>query len=303
MSWQPAEAADCKSCESSVELVIEPRERDLGGFSVRRILPAAKRRQVGPFVFFDAMGPADFPPGEGINVRPHPHIGLCTITYLFDGEILHRDSLGYVQPIRPGAVNWMTAGRGIVHSERTAPEVEARDSRLFGIQAWIALPAEKEETEPAFEHYPEESLPRVTDQPGCEITVIAGQAYGAVSPVAVQSPLFYLEVKMQAGSSLTLPEEYDERACYLVSGSVLTGGETLEPFSMAVYGSGRAPRIEAREDSHLMLLGGAGLPEKRHIWWNFVSSRSERIEQAKADWKEGRFDPVEGDDEFIPLPD
>ena len=204
------------------------------------------------------MGPADFPPGEGINVRPHPHIGLCTITYLFDGEILHRDSLGYVQPIRPGAVNWMTAGRGIVHSERTAPEVEARDSRLFGIQAWIALPAEKEETEPAFEHYPEESLPRVTDQPGCEITVIAGQAYGAVSPVAVQSPLFYLEVKMQAGSSLTLPEEYDERACYLVSGSVLTGGETLEPFSMGLAERGKLPG-PLRHDAGALLHGSLRL--------------------------------------------
>ncbi len=304
MSWQPAEPALCESCESAgVELLIHPRERDLGGFSVRRVLPVAKRRKVGPFVFFDAMGPADFPPGEGIDVRPHPHIGLATLTYLFEGEILHRDSLGYVQPIRPGAVNWMTAGRGIVHSERTAQEMLDSHSRLYGIQAWIALPADKEETEPSFQHYPEGSLPEVEGPEGCQLTLIAGEAYGAASPVQVHSPLFYLEVKMAAGATLTLPEEYDERATYLAEGKVETGGETLEPFAMAVYGPGRAPSVTALEDSRLMILGGATLPEERTIWWNFVSTRKERIEQAKADWKEGRFDAVPGEVDFIPLPE
>lgn len=304
MSWQPAEEADCKTCGSAaVDLVINPRERDLGGFSVRRILPVAERRKVGPFVFFDAMGPADFPPGEGIDVRPHPHIGLSTITYLFEGEILHRDSLGYEQPIRPKAVNWMTAGRGIVHSERTAPEERARQSRLYGIQAWIALPVEAEETEPSFQHYPAGSLPEIEAGPGCHLTLIAGEAYGAVSPVAVHSPLFYLEARLAAGEVLDLPEEHEERAVYLVEGSIETGGELLQPYNMAVFGEGRAPRITALEDSRMMLLGGARLPEERRIWWNFVSSRKERIEEAKADWKEGRFDPVPGETEFIPLPD
>ncbi len=304
MSWQPAESAQCNECDSAtVDLVISPRERDLGGFSVRRVLPVAKRRKVGPFVFFDAMGPADFPPGEGIDVRPHPHIGLATLTYLFEGEILHHDSLGFKQPIRPGAVNWMTAGRGIVHSERTSREVRDAHSRLYGIQAWIALPAVSEEIEPAFEHYPEGSLPVIEDVEGCRMTLIAGAAYGAASPVKVHSPLFYLEVHMDAGASLTLPEEYDERAAYLAEGKVETGGETLSPFEMAVYGAGRAPGIQALEPSRLMILGGATLPEERIIWWNFVSTRKERIEQAKADWKEGRFEKVPGEEDFIPLPE
>lgn len=304
MSWQPAESPDCRTCESAqVELMIQPRERDLGGFSVRRLLPVAQRRKVGPFVFFDAMGPADFPPGEGVNVRPHPHIGLATLTYLFEGEILHHDSLGYLQAIRPGAVNWMTAGRGIVHSERTAPEVRDSHSRLYGIQAWIALPADQEETDPSFQHYPEGSLPRIDGFEGCEMTLIAGSAYGESSPVAVHSPLFYLELRMKAGAELTLPEEHAERAAYLAEGRAETGGETLEPFAMAVYGEGRAPSIKALEDSRLMLLGGATLPEERTIWWNFVSTRKERIEQAKQDWKEGRFDPVPDEEDFIPLPE
>ncbi len=302
MSWQPADKADCDSCEGRVGLEIKPRSRDLGGFSVRRILPVAECRAVGPFVFFDEMGPADFAPGKGIDVRPHPHIGLSTITYLFQGEILHRDSLGYVQPIRPGAVNWMTAGRGIVHSERTSPEVRAADATLHGIQAWIALPGEKEEVEPSFQHCSQEELP-VIEQDGVHLRLLAGTAYGQTAPVTVQSPLFYLDANLDADAQLELPSEYEARAIYPISGEGNLDGKALTPGVMSVLRPGGAPVLQAESPMRVMLLGGQPFPEERFIWWYFVSSSKDRIERAKADWKEGRFDAVPDDDEFIPLPE
>ncbi|MET4805095.1 pirin family protein [Limibacillus sp. MBR-115] len=302
MSWQPADKADCDSCEGCVGLEIKPRSRDLGGFSVRRILPVAECRAVGPFVFFDEMGPADFAPGTGIDVRPHPHIGLSTITYLFQGEILHRDSLGYVQPIRPGAVNWMTAGRGIVHSERTAPEVRAADATLHGIQAWIALPTDKEEVEPSFQHCSEAELPTI-ELDGVRLRLLAGRAYGQTAPVAVQSSLFYLDANLDAGARLALPSAYEARAIYPISGEGNLDGRPLAPGVMSVLRPGGAPVLQAESPMRVMLLGGEPFPEERFIWWNFVSSRKDRIERAKADWKEGRFDAVPDDDEFIPLPE
>ena len=306
MSHQPCHEPDCTErageAAGQVALVIEPRARDLGGFSVRRILPVARRRMVGPFVFFDHMGPAAFPAGEGIDVRPHPHIGLATVTYLFEGEILHRDSLGIVQPIRPGAVNWMTAGRGIVHSERSGPEERARDARLHGIQSWVALPRGDEETAPAFHHHPAETLP-VVERDGAHMTLIAGTAYGANSPVATFSPTFYLDAVLEAGAAIDLPAEHEERAVYVVEGGVTLAGEDLAAGRMAVLAPGGAPRITAKEASRLMLLGGAPMDGRRTIWWNFVSSSKDRIEQAKADWTAGRFPEVPGETEFIPLPE
>lgn len=284
-----------------IELLIEPRERDLGGFSVRRILPFAKRRMVGPFIFLDHMGPTVFPPGEGIDVRPHPHIGLATLTYLFEGEILHRDSLGFVQAIRPGAVNWMTAGRGIVHSERTGPEVRAAGHRLHGLQSWIALPLEKEECEPAFHHHPATDLPSWKEA-GAELRLVAGSAYGREAAVSTFSPLFYVDAALEAGAELQLPEEHEERAVYVVSGGVVLGGQRISATQFAVVAPGKA-KIEASEPSRVVSLGGRKLSGERHIWWNLVSSSKDRIERAKADWKEGRFAAVPGETEFIPLPE
>ena len=288
--------------QDPVELTIQPRSRDLGGFSVRRILPYAKRRLVGPFIFLDEMGPAGFPAGEGIDVRPHPHIGLATVTYLFEGEIMHRDSLGYAQPIQPGAVNWMTAGKGIVHSERTGDEERAKDVRLHGMQSWIALPLAHEDAEPSFVHTPTSALPEI-EQPGVWLRLIAGTAYGETSPVAVFSPMFYLHAEMSAGARLDLPEEHAERAIYVVSGAVEVAGQRFGANSMAVFKEGLPVEMTAAEDSRVMLLGGAPIDGKRLIWWNFVASTPERLEQAKADWKAGRFAKVPGDDEFIPLPE
>ncbi|NIA69594.1 pirin family protein [Pelagibius litoralis] len=285
-----------------VELTIEPRSRDLGGFSVRRILPYAKRRLVGPFIFLDEMGPADFPAGEGIDVRPHPHIGLATVTYLFDGEIMHHDSLGYAQAIRPGAVNWMTAGRGIVHSERTGEEARAGAQRLHGMQSWIALPVEDEEAEPGFTHYPTAALPEI-QRPGVWMRLIAGSAYGRTSPVKVFSEMFYLHAEVAEGAELALPDSYAERAVYVVNGSVEIAGQRYEANTMAVFKPGVPVEMTATASSRVMLLGGATLPGERAIWWNFVSSSPERMERAKADWKAGRFARVPGDDEFIPLPE
>ncbi|MDX1606169.1 MAG: pirin family protein [Candidatus Competibacterales bacterium] len=287
---------------SMIEMVIESRPRDLGGFEVRRVLPAGRRRQrVGPFIFFDHMGPADFAPGSGIDVRPHPHIGLATVTYLFEGEILHRDSLGCVQAIAPGAVNWMTAGRGIVHSERSAPQVRARGGRLHGIQSWVALPAEDEEMAPAFDHYPAADLPAI-DHDGVRLRLIAGTAFGKRSPVAVRSPMFYLDAAFGPGTRLELPDEHPERAVYPVDQTVTVAGTRCAPGGRAVLAPGATVAIEAPEGGRVMVLGGAPLPGERHIWWNFVSSSSARIERAKSDWAQGRFPPVPDDDEFIPLP-
>ncbi len=288
--------------ETPVDLVIEGRARDLGGFGVRRVLPSAKRRLVGPFIFLDQIGPAEFSPGEGIDVRPHPHINLATVTYLFDGEIFHRDSLGSAQAIRPGAVNLMVAGRGIVHSERTGGDVRAAGHRLFGIQSWIALPQADEEAEPAFYHHPADSLP-VMERDGIKMRLIMGTAYGETSPVQTYSPMFYLEVDMAAGSELALPDEYAERAAYIVSGNVACGGTAYPPGRMVVFKPDGPASIKSEKAAKVLLLGGAPIDGERHIWWNFVSSRKERIEQAKRDWKEGRFPEVPGETEFIPLPE
>ncbi len=299
VSTEPA-CVDCASAE--IETIIEARSRDLGGFQVGRVLPASKRRMVGPFIFFDHMGPARFPVGEGIDVRPHPHINLATVTYLFEGEIVHRDSLGSHQAIRPGAINWMTAGRAITHSERTSPAERASGPAVHGIQLWVALPKAHEETEPEFHHHPSDSIPEV-ELSGVHLRILAGSAYGASSPVRVFSPLFYVEARMSAGSELTLPQEYTDRAAYLVDGDVRSADERSNRPRMLVFQPGSQATLFAGADSKLMLIGGEPFPEARHIWWNFVSSSKERIEQAKLDWKEGRFPQIAGDDgEYIPLP-
>ncbi|HET6565289.1 MAG TPA: pirin family protein [Xanthomonadales bacterium] len=296
----PAEPNASKAGTGAITLRIKPHEKDLGGFSVRRILPSAERRMVGPFVFFDHMGPAEFPPGEGIQVRPHPHIGIATITYLFEGEIIHRDSLGYVQPIQCGAVNLMTAGRGIVHSERAGDDLHTV-SRLHGIQSWIALPVEQEECEPDFLHYPADSLPEINLE-GSTIRVIMGEAFGQASPVKTYSRTLYLECAMQAGARLELPAGQQELAIYVASGEIQSAGETYPEGVMAVAGDARAISIQANSDSRVMVIGGDSLGP-RTVWWNLVSSSKDRIEQAKLDWKEGRFTSVPGDNEFIPLPE
>jgi redox-sensitive bicupin YhaK (pirin superfamily) len=288
---------------SLIELTIGPREKDLGGFSVRRILPFAKRRMVGPFIFLDHMGPAQFAAGHGMDVRPHPHIGLATVTYLFEGEIHHRDTLGSSQEILPGAVNWMTAGRGIAHSERTGAEERARPHTAHGLQSWVALPKEYEEIAPEFHHHSTETLPEFSHQ-GVDFKLICGRALSHEAPVKVYSPIFYLEAKMSAGSRFTLPPEYRERALYLVSGKLRIGSTIIHPLTLPVFESGGDIAIEAMEDSRLMLLGGEPFPEPRFIWWNFVSTSEDRIVQAKEDWKAGRFGVIQGDDkEFIPLPE
>jgi redox-sensitive bicupin YhaK (pirin superfamily) len=286
---------------NSVEMKLTPPVRDLGGFTVRRALPASERRMVGPFIFFDHMGPVEFAPGNGIDVRPHPHVNLATVTYLFAGEILHRDSLGFVQPIRPGAVNWMTAGSGIVHSERSSPEGRAAGGLLHGIQSWVALPGDQEEREPCFVHHPSESLPAI-DRPGASMRLIAGRAYGGTSPVEVFSEMFYLDAALDAAAELDLPEEYSERAAYVVEGEVAVGDESHGAGSLLIFASGSAATVRASQRCRVMLFGGEPLGE-RFIWWNFVSSRRERIEQAKGDWRDGAFAAVPGETEFIPLPD
>jgi hypothetical protein len=299
MSVQPSYPPQCVSESGSVSLLIESRLRDLGGFSVRRVLPAAKRRMVGPFIFFDHMGPASFAPGQGMDVRPHPHIGLATVTYLFSGELIHRDSLGFVQPIRPGAVNLMTAGSGIVHSERSGEDRSAA-SELHGIQSWMALPAEHEETSPSFEHYAAETLPE-TQVGDARVRIIAGSAYGAASPVRTYSPLLYLDVRLPRGATFPLPTGCSERAVYVVAGAVELGGEACKEGDMAVAGHTGEIFLRSAGGAHVMIIGGEPVGE-RHIWWNFVARTEERIEQAKEDWAQDRFSKVPGDDEFIPLP-
>ncbi len=292
-----------KAANNPIEQLIQPRARDLGDFEVRRVLPAAQRRLVGPFIFFDHMGPVRFSPGKGISVRPHPHICLATVTYLFEGEIFHRDSLGYAQPIQPGDVNWMTAGRGIVHSERTAPEQLGQERALHGIQSWVALPKAHEEAEPSFFHHPKESLPELS-RDGATLRLIAGSAYGETAPVKTFSDMFYVDAKMAAGSSIAVPDEYEERAVYVADGAVTLGDQLLETGTMAVLAANASVNVSADEDARVMLLGGEPMDGDRHIWWNYVASSKERIEQAKADWKEGRFPKVPGDEEeFIPLPE
>jgi redox-sensitive bicupin YhaK (pirin superfamily) len=279
---------------------IAGRARDLGGFSVSRVLPAPQHRSLGPFVFFDEMGPADFAPGMGIDVRPHPHIGLSTVTYLFAGGLTHRDSLGTVIDIAPGAVNWMTTGRGIVHSERSPAALRAAGHHMHGIQSWVALPVDHAEAEPAFVHHPADSLPRV-ELPGVQAVVIAGTMFGATSPVGFPHPIIYAEVRMAAGAQIDLPAGWGERGVYPVSGAGSIDGAALAPGALAVVADGDAVLV-AQTPLHAMILGGAPFPEPRHIEWNFVSHSPDRIEQAKADWRAGRFPSVPGESEFIPLP-
>ena len=300
MSYHAATEPECQNAEGAIELIVEPKAKDLGGFTVRRVLPSRDRQMVGPFIFFDHMGPAEFPPGKGISVRPHPHIGLATVTYLFEGEILHRDNLGFVQPIQPGAVNLMTAGRGIVHSERAGDDLDTT-SRLHGIQSWMALPDDMQEIDPAFVHYPAGDLPEF-ERDGVLVRVIIGEAFGHGSPVSVHAPMLYLECRMPAGTSLTLPDNYDERAAYVVEGDVAVDGRNLESGHMAIARTGKAVTVDAQTDSRVMVIGGTNLG-RRHMWWNFVSTSRERIAQAKDDWRAMRFGTIPGDDEeFIPLP-
>ncbi len=285
-----------------IDLLIQQRRRDLGGFEVGRVLPFAQRRMVGPFIFFDHMGPIDFQPGipRSTDVRPHPHIGLATITYLLEGEIMHRDSVGSEQPIRPGEVNWMTAGRGITHSERFE-RARREGGKMNGIQAWVALPNEHEETDPWFAHHEGRELPVVEDG-GARLRLIAGEAYGLKAAVRVYSPIFYLHGELARDAECALPSRYSERALYVVTGSVEVEGERVSMGDMAVIRSGGAPRVRALEESNVMLLGGEPVGE-RFIEWNFVSSSKERIEQAKSDWRAGRMKlPDLDNSEFIPLP-
>jgi hypothetical protein len=304
MSWQPAneaDNADPADCPP-VETVIVPRSRDLGGFDVRRALPSTKRQMIGPFIFFDQMGPATFDAGKGIDVRPHPHIGLSTVTWLIEGEILHRDSVGSIQPIRPGAVNWMTAGSGIAHSERTPDALRADGAKLYGLQTWLALPKKHEETAPRFEHFAADRLPTIEGE-GVTATLVAGTGWGKRSPVGVFSETLYADIRLAAGATLTVPPEHEERGIYVLTGEIEIAGDRFEAGSLVVLRPDRPVDIHARDAAHIMALGGESADGPRHIWWNFVSSSAERMEQAKADWKAGRFDPVVDDDEFIPLPE
>jgi redox-sensitive bicupin YhaK (pirin superfamily) len=290
--------------EANPTLITDARVHDLGdGFMVRRMLPVLQTRRVGPFVFFDHIGPATFSAGKGMDVRPHPHIGLATVTWLFDGAIRHRDSLGSLADIRPGEVNWMTSGRGIAHSERTPPQERQDGHKLHGIQVWVALPQADAEVAPEFHHHGRDALPRIR-QPGVDAVLIAGNAYGERSPVKVFAPMFFLEVSLDAGAELALPQEHAERGVHVVEGAVRWGGLDVGANEMAVQAGPSAPSLQAREASRLMLFGGAPLDGERHLWWNFVASTRERIEQAKDDWREKRFPMVPGDEqEFIPLPD
>ena len=300
MSWLPTPT---DGAGAPVDLVVEPSVKDLGdGFRVRRALPSISRRMVGPFVFLDEMGPVTVPAGKGMDVRPHPHIGLATLTSLTQGEIFHRDTLGTRQPIRPGAVNWMTAGRGIAHSERTPPEARAGEQHMHGIQSWIALPKASEETDPGFHHREAAELPFIEDR-GIALRLIAGEAYGQHSPVPTFSQTLYADASMAAGASLPLPTEHAERAIYLLDGEVEIAGERFGPHKLLIFRPQDRITITAVHPSRVLILGGEPMDGPRHIWWNFVSSSKDRIETAKADWKAGRFGHVPDETEFIPLPE
>ena len=305
MSWLPSNdptLGDPKSCDA-LELVIVPRTRDLGdGFAVRRALPHGRRQMVGPFIFFDHFGPVQFVSGKGMDVRPHPHIGLATVTYLFDGSIMHRDSEGNIQEIQPGAMNLMTAGRGIAHSERTPDAQRASGQMMLGLQSWIALPNDKEEIAPSFQHYGAASLPTVQDK-GFRARIIAGRSFGATSPVEMVSPWFYVEVALEAGMSVPLDADHEERAIYIVDGEIEIAGDRYEAPQLLIFRPGDRITVRSTKPARMMFLGGDALEGPRHIWWNFVSSSKERIEQAKQDWKTGRFAPVPNEHEFIPLPE
>jgi redox-sensitive bicupin YhaK (pirin superfamily) len=281
--------------------IIDPRERDLGGFVVRRVLPFESRQMVGPFIFFDHLGPTQFAPGSGIDVRPHPHIALATVTYLFAGSLEHRDSLGNVREIRPGDVNWMSAGRGIAHSERTPREARASGAQVHGIQSWVALPDGQEDGEPTFMHYPAAMLPRrVADR--IELTIIAGEAFGLRSPVLALWPTLYVHAQFADGATLDVPPDYTERAVYVVHGALDIDGISVTAGHLAVLEPGTPSALRATGETRAMLLGGERLPTPRHIWWNFVSSSQERIERAKERWQRRQFPAVPGETEFIPLP-
>jgi len=285
-----------------VALTIAPKIRDLGGFQVRRVLPAEARKAVGPFVFFDHFGPAVLAAEQPLTVRPHPHIGLSTLTWLFEGRVMHRDSLGHAQEIEPGAVNWMTAGAGIVHSERTPERLAGRESPLHGLQVWLGLPKAEEETAPSFQHVKPEDLPKVS-MAGVQATVVAGTAWGETSPVKVYSETLYADLRLAAGATLQVEREHEERALYLISGAVELAGRDHRPGDMLSLESGATVEVTAAEDTHLVLIGGAPLDGPRQVWWNFVASDRARIERAKADWRAGRFPKVPGDaEDFIPLP-
>lgn len=310
MSWNPSLEPGCPDAVGidAIETLIIPRARDLGGFEVRRALPAPKRQMVGPFIFFDQMGPAELVTGQGIDVRPHPHIGLSTVTYLYRGAFEHRDSLGVRQTITPGAVNWMTAGRGVTHSERTSEEVRRAPQSLFGIQTWVALPEDKEEIAAAFEHHPADALPLMTDT-GLSVRLILGRAYGSAAPAKVHSDMFYADVTLQPGVRLPLPNDHEDRGIYVSEGSISVAGQEFAAGQMMVFRPGDAIAVAAGPaGARLMLLGGATLGKPRYIWWNFVSSSKERLEHAKAEWRRGDwgnglFDlPPDDRAEFIPLP-
>ena len=305
MSWSPCPdplLGDRRSTDA-IETLIVPRAVDLGEMTVRRALPSTKRQMVGPFIFFDQMGPAEFLTDQGIDVRPHPHINLSTLTYLFEGEILHRDSLGTDKTIQPGAVNWMRAGRGIVHSERTSEERRRDGQRLFGIQTWMALPAEQEEADPVFMHHGADALP-IVDAEGVRARLIAGRALGVASPLATASETLYADVQLKAGTRIPVEAAYEERALYTIAGTIEVAGDAFEPGQLLVLRPGDAITVTATSDAQFMLFGGAPMEGPRYIWWNFVSSRPERIAAAKEEWARGRFDTVPGDEEeFIPLPD
>lgn len=292
---------DRQSCDA-VSAVVVPRSVDLGGMGVRRALPHTTRRTVGPFVFFDHFGPAEFRAGEGLDVRPHPHIGLSTLTYLYDGEIMHRDSLGSTAPIRPGEVNWMTAGRGIVHSERTAAAYRADGSTLHGLQFWIAMRAADEENDPSFRHIGHEDLPSFAAD-GVVIRLVAGSMFGATSPLVTTPAALFADVSLDQGARIPLDPDYEDRAVYVQSGAIDIQGEQFEAGRLLVLRPGERSALVALAPSRIAMIGGDVLDGPRHVWWNFVSSRKERIEQAKEDWKRGTFGAIAGDDaEFIPLP-
>ena len=283
--------------------VLKPHVRDLGGgLMVSRVLPGHPHQMIGPFIFFDQMGPITVAPEQNVDVRPHPHIGLATVTWLFEGEMVHRDSLGAVQPIAPGDVNWMTSGRGIVHSERGDPETRKSARRMHGIQTWVALPKAHEDAEPAFSHHPAATLPKFR-LPGVEMRLIAGDAFGESSPVATLSRMFYLAAELGPGAALTLPAEHEERGVYLVQGNVLVSGNSLPEKHLAYLPAGQPVEVRAKAQSRLMLLGGDKMDGRRFIWWNFVAGSKQRIEDAKQRWREQRFAAVPGEQEFIPLPE
>ncbi|WP_027135610.1 pirin family protein [Geminicoccus roseus] len=310
MSWNPAIDPGCPDQVGidAIETLIVPRARDLGGFEVRRALPAPKRQMVGPFIFFDQAGPAEFLTGQGVDVRPHPHIGLGTVTYLYRGDFHHRDSTGADQTIRPGELNWMVAGRGVSHSERTSAAARTGPSSLFGIQTWLALPERDEDMAPMFEHHGKEALPVLGDG-GVSVRLILGNAYGEKAPATMFSETFYADVALQAGSRLPMPDEHEDRGIYIVEGSISIAGQEYQAGRMMVFRPGDRITVAAGDrGARLMILGGATLPGPRYIWWNFVASSQERIEAAKAEWRaqnwgKGRFDlPVGDRDEHIPLP-